>query len=230
MRRIYALVSMIISVAMILSMSVPAFASDDLAAGEEPTPQQEATEPVETEETDGTVVEGTESEASEEVIAAVETLPEVQASAVGGTFGNNGALSWTYDNGVLTISGSGAMPDMDYGEHPWEKYYDDVKEVVIEDGVTSIGDLAFVEADIEKITIADSVERIGEFCFQFCSNLTSVELPSSLKIIEEYGFNQTGLTEVTIPEGVVEIGNSGFGDCPNLQSVHLPSTFKEHWG
>ena len=136
---------MIISVAMILSMSVPAFASDDLAAGEEPTPQQEATEPVETEET-----EGTESEASEEVIAAEETLPEVQASAVGGTFGNNGALSWTYDNGVLIISGSGAMPDMDYGEHPWEAYYDDVKEVVIEDGAMDLGEFGrihFIDFD-----------------------------------------------------------------------------------
>ena len=89
----------------------------------------------------------------------------VHAEPASGTCGEN--LTWSLDKqGTLTISGKGPMPDWDSDaagktvQPPWEPSL--VENVVIEDGVTSIGDEAFFTAwKLKKISISDSVTRIG---------------------------------------------------------------------
>ena len=88
-------------------------------------------------------------------------------------------LTWTlYNNGTLTISGSGAMQDYDYNSPAF--YNSNIKKVVIEDGVTSIGYNAFSD----------------------CTSLTSITIPKSVKSIENNAFSGcTALTEVLLEGG-----------------------------
>ena len=101
-----------------------------------------------------------------------------------GTCGPN--LKWLLtDNGVLTISGKGEMYDYSYynGERaPWDS--EKVKQIIIGDGVTTIGRCAFIYCSTPtSVTIPNSVTTIGIGAFYFCSALTSVTIPNSVKKI-----------------------------------------------
>ena len=89
-------------------------------------------------------------------------------AADSGTFGDN--LTWTLDNeGLLTISGTGNMGDVDFLKHgPWGTTY--VREINIEYGVTSIGECAFQDCPrLTKVTIPSSVTKIGRLAFYNCN-------------------------------------------------------------
>ena len=107
------------------------------------------------------------------------------------TEGDN--LTWTlYDNGTLTISGTGAMKEY-YGSDDSPAYYNSkIKKVVIENGITSIGAYAFSScSNLTDITIPDSVTSIGEYAFQNCRKLASIEIPSSVTSIGGSAFSGT---------------------------------------
>lgn len=123
--------------------------------------------------------------------------PIIVGAADSGTFGADGDnLTWTInDSGTLTISGNGDMTDI-----PWSEHKPEIKSVIIENGVTSIGRYAFANCDnLTSITISDSVTSIGGMAFFCCRNLTSV----------------------TIPDSVTGIGYSAFSLCDNLNSVYI---------
>ena len=141
-----------------------------------------------------------------------------------GTFGDN--LEWTFSGGTLTISGEGAMDDYeyDYSTVPWSGL--DINEIVVEDGVTSIGDCAFCDCNsLESVTIPDSVTSIGEFAFSECTSLTSVAIPDSVTSIGKWAFEDcTSLTSVAIPDSVTSIGYCAFEHCTSLTSVAIPDS------
>ena len=122
-----------------------------------------------------------------------------------GTCGEN--LTWTLsDDGVLTISGSGAMTD--YGPNsegydvltPWDAYISDVKSIVISSGVTSIGSRAFAGCGITSIVIPDSVKTIGKSAFADCTGVTSADLGKGVTAIGKGAFAGCSFTEITIPD------------------------------
>ena len=136
-------------------------------------------------------------------------------------------LTWTlYNNGTLTISGSGAMQDYDYNSPAF--YNSNIKKVVIEDGVTSIGDNAFPNcAGLESIEIPSGVTSIGDFAFSRCSSLTSITIPSSVTSIEASAFEDcSSLTSITILGDVTSIGYNAFSDCTSLTSITIPKSVK----
>lgn len=104
------------------------------------------------------------------------------------------------------------------------KYTGKDKDVVIPDGVTSIGDKAFYEcSSLTSITIPDGVISIGDEAFQWCRSLTSIAIPDSVTSIGVEAFSRCrSLTSVTIPNGVTSIGNGAFEDCSSLRSIALP--------
>ena len=147
----------------------------------------------------------------------------------GYTYWNEGNLTWKlYEDGTLTISGTGAMKDYDYYNNPSpaSQKKDSVKKVVIEDGVTSIGDSAFSYcSSLTNITIPDSVTSIGDSAFSGCWDLTSITIPDSVTTIGESAFyGCSSLTSITIPDGVTSIGYGAFSSCRSLTSITIPDS------
>ena len=146
---------------------------------------------------------------------------------VSGTCGD--ALTWKLDSkNTLTISGTGAMTDYTKsGVAPWNEDYEEIGFVVIENGVTTIGEYAFENCTLlESVAIPDSVEKIGKYAFSDCSALKRISLPNSIAQIGDHAFRASGLEAVKIPEGVTLLGEGMFARCPNLQTVELPSTLQ----
>ena len=148
-----------------------------------------------------------------------------ETSAVTWTKTELDGLTWTLTaDGTLTISGTGAMKDYNAAENLSPAYMNsDVKKVVIEDGVTSIGELAFYKcSSLTNITIPDSVTCIEYAAFHGCSSLSSITIPNSVTSIGIYAFVVcSSLTSITIPDGVTSIGYGAFSDCSSLKTISL---------
>ena len=101
-----------------------------------------------------------------------------------------------------------------------------VKSVVIEEGIMSIGSNAFFGCSkLTSIEIPSSVTSIGDSAFKGCSSLTNIEIPSSVTSIESEAFRYCSkLTSIEIPNSVTSIGNSAFSNCSSLTSIEIPSS------
>lgn len=129
--------------------------------------------------------------------------------------GTEGSLSWTLTNGgTLTITGNGAMRDYTGSSRPgWETYADKIGQVVIEDGVESIGSYAFYKSQIMSVQIPETVTAIGTAAFEE-SQLTEITVPGSVKVIGDRAlYNCQGLKSATFYEGVQSIGMNAFHGC-----------------
>ena len=135
------------------------------------------------------------------------------------------SLSGTLSSGTLidctlTISGTGAMANYDFfddsDESPWYRYIGYITSIVIKDGVTSIGENAFIGCNaLKTVTIGNGVKTIGENAFYGCSALGTVTIPDNVKTIGDYAFiGCTALETVTIGNGVETIGDGAFSGCP----------------
>ena len=159
------------------------------------------------------------------LLPATALAADVVASGTCGAEGDGSNLTWTLDSeGLLTISGTGAMKDYDNNSALWQ--HRAIEKAVIDNGVTSIGDHAFYYSNyLTSVTIPNSVTSIGESAFERCSSLTSVTIPSSVTSIGNGAFEYcSSLTSVTIPSSVTSIGNGAFMYCSSLTSVTIPNS------
>ena len=151
------------------------------------------------------------------------------SSVVSGTCGANGDnVIWTLDmqSGILTISGTGDMADYDYSSASWHNYKSDIKSVVIESGVASIGKNTFsYYTELESVTIGNDVNSIGSFAFYGCTRLTSVIGGNSVNSIDDHAFDGClSLTSITIPDSVTSIGICAFFNCTGLNVITIPNS------
>ena len=119
-----------------------------------------------------------------------------------GTCGDN--LQWKLtDKGVLTITGTGEMQDWPWSKpSPWHADKS-VKQVIIGDGVTTIGSSAFSDcSSLTSAPIPNSVTEIGEVAFAGCSSLKSVTIPNSVTTIGERAFSGCGNVKQITSEAV----------------------------
>ena len=96
-------------------------------------------------------------------------------------------------------------------------------ELIIEDGITAIGEGAFAYNDLTSLTIGNGVRSIGEYAFRG-SKLTSVVIPPSVTAIERGAFWENRLTSLTIGNGVKTIGAGAFAENPKLKTVRITGT------
>ena len=151
-----------------------------------------------------------------------EAITVISSGSCGADEGGSN-LSWSLDNlGFLIISGSGKMCDFSYDGICGEQS-SLVKKVIIEDGVTSIGERAFYfYKNLMEVDIPRSVENIGERAFIQCVSLKNITLPDNLKVIGDFAFSESAIgPEIVIPQGVSSIGVRAFGGCASLNNIQV---------
>lgn len=164
-------------------------------------------------------------------------IPAKAAIVSSGSCGEN--ITWELDDsGTLTIKGTGEMTDYDHeyiynylDKHrqkvfsPWLNS-EEVKEVIIEAGVTSIGNYSFKGCkNLKRVTIPNGVTNFGEGSFNSCTSLEKINIPNSVTTIEHYVFEKcSSLKSLDIPESVTYIGNSAFFECKGLKNLNIPDS------
>lgn len=160
-------------------------------------------------------------------------------------------LTWEFDeaSGTLTIKGSGPMKDYydasakDHNDRmywdrdattgyiedailpPWSEHAYDIFNIVVEDGVTTIGDYAFFGyINCESFSVPDTVEYIGRYAFSW-TGIKNMDLPANLKEIAECGFSETRVNvPLVIPDGTEIIGKWAFyANCFD-ESITIPKS------
>ena len=175
--------------------------------------------------------------------------PFISAAEASGTCGEN--LSWTLSEaGVLTISGTGEMKN--YSElypAPWYVHRAEIRMIVVEEGVTSIGNRAFRDLEhalsaklpstlkdigkyafvnclkLKTISFSNGLETIGEGTFENCESLMMVRLPETLKTLERKAFYCcSSLKTIDIPASVTSIGDLVFSNCKSLVTANIKAS------
>ena len=159
------------------------------------------------------------------IVMLTATTARADDSGECGASGNNVTWSFNSSSKTLTISGTGAMANYSPFVKPWINNIESIETVVIEDGVTSIGNYAFAYcSNLTSVTIPSSVTSIGKYVFFICTRLTSVTIPSSVTSIGGGAFdNCSSLTSITIPSSVTSIEKSTFANCESLTSINIPA-------
>ena len=112
-------------------------------------------------------------------------------------------LTWEFEDGTLTITGSGPMDDFTEGA-PWAAHMDDIKVVILSGEVTTVGAFAFID----------------------CDNLIAVDFGSALQEIDTAAFkNCDGLTTISLPDTFRRFGEESFMGCSNLKEIHCDGGF-----
>ena len=166
-----------------------------------------------------------------------------------------GGLTVTLDreSGVLRVSGKGEMKNYSTDSaSPWYPYKNAYTSVIIEPGVTSVGDYCFYSSfNLKTLSLPEGLEYIGRYAFGSCPNLSSVYIPDSVRDLGDYAFTgctklssarlprvlENGipdglfllsnyLTEVEMPDVCPVIGESAFSSCAYIKSIKLPEDLK----
>lgn len=172
-------------------------------------------------------------------LAAVLLLSPVSAAEGGGstpevppTSGDCGSgVAWSFNNGALEITGSGAMTEFASASAvPWSAHVDQIKSVSILEGVTKIGAYAFYRCkNLDNVKLPrENMTAIGKYAFSGCGRLAKIELPKSLVKIETCAFlDCVCLEEILIPSSVTGVGTSAFEGCTALRAVSLSDKMTE---
>ena len=158
--------------------------------------------------------------------------------------GWNAAITYEFDaaTGTITLTGTGEIT-VNRAYHPWGNYPNDVKKVVIGEGITavgantfsnlrnltavvlpksltSIGRCAFQSCDSLATIDLSRITTIGEYAFDSCHALTSVDI-GSVTSMDSYAFQNSGLQSITIPKTLTVVPDRAFPSCTSLREVVL---------
>ena len=134
-------------------------------------------------------------------VSAEETTAPTTPERAPGYCGES--IMWDYTDGVLTLTGVGAMDDFPEGT-PWEEYKNEIKKVVLSGGITYVGAYSFRDYDkLTEVEFGKDVYEIGEKAFFSCDGLTVIHLPAAFKVF----------------------GPSSFMGCSKLKEIHCQGKF-----
>lgn len=162
------------------------------------------------------------------VVLIVIMLPTIYVFA-DGECGVNLSYSFDETSGILTISGLGKMNNYPWGRGvPWDLHKEHIKSVIIDEGVTSIGEGAFSDCkNLSSVTIPNSVLYIGELAFDCCYSLNSVIIPGSIDSVGTWAFHNCinlvsvkylGATEPNLGRDIFYGSNCSEANVPNNYS------------
>ena len=146
-------------------------------------------------------------------------MPITVSAASSGTCGEN--ATWTYENGTLTISGTGTVHGAYYSE-----WWDEIKSIVINPGITEVARGAFCDMEyVENISLPNTLRLIGPYAFDGLVNLKNINLPNGLQTIEVDAFAEcTSLSTVSVPGSVTSISVHAFWRCANIKEFIVDSS------
>ena len=135
----------------------------------------------------------------------------------------NYGIWWDYDssNHTLTITGTGDMPYLGNND-AWDDLRSEVKRIVIEDGITEIGQNSFTDfTALEWVIFPDTLHAVRAEAFMNCSSLKQIEFQEGLKAINSRAFmNCNSLESIVLPDTLEELGASSFEGC-NVSSLYI---------
>ena len=131
---------------------------------------------------------------------------------------------------TLTIGGQGAIPDYtNANDTPWASYAASAPGVrlVVEDGITRIGNYSFMNRYLSSVEIGSGVTSIGNRAFSYARTLSSLTIPGNVKSIETYALSYiSSLQEFSLEEGVETLGTNVFTGS-SMRALHLPASLRE---
>ena len=154
-------------------------------------------------------------------VSATETGEPVHS----GTCGKNAVWSFDAETGTLTISGTGSTTDYAYhfvsSQAPWTPLSGQLTKVVVEDGITRLGNHSFTECtNLVEVVLPDSITELGSDVFNNCRSLAGVEFPDTLTVLGNNVFSGCyALETFTVPDSITEIPDSMFNYCKNLKTI-----------
>ena len=166
------------------------------------------------------------------------SFPAVNVYAAEKTYKVTDTITAVLKDGVLTISGTGAMPDYsrvsswntgeDLSEYePWHNEAYEITSIVVKSGITRIGDHSFDGTAVSQVQIADSVTEIGYAAFTNCRYLKSITLPKNLKEISANLFaNDRSLETLTYGDKISYIGSTALWGT-QIKELHFPASLTE---
>ena len=145
------------------------------------------------------------------------------ASGECGAEGDN--VIWTLDSeGTLTVSGTGEMADGRVAAD----YASQVKAIVIEEGVLSVGNSAFQSMQLAaSVSFPEGLKKIGTSAFWSCGSIARIELPDNLEELGASAFAQcSNLQSITFPDSLDVVPGGVCSSCTKLSSVRFPANAK----
>ncbi len=142
-----------------------------------------------------------------------------------GTCGENANWEFDPETGTLTVSGTGAMQDYYTSDSPWKSYKNSIKAIIIEEGITKIGQYAFEDCgNCANLKLPDSLTETALGAFMSCW-FSDIEWGNGLKTIGPRTFQSCSFAnnDLVIPNGVTTMGNNAFSYC-NIRSVRIPDS------
>jgi len=145
------------------------------------------------------------------------------------SFGAGVYWEFNESTGTLRIYGNGPMGNYNpnIGNYtPWYDYNEQIKSVVIEEGVTTIGDRVFRQCtNLTKATVPEGITYIGTGAFELTA-LEEFTFPSTVTTMKNYVFYGTKLKTVVIPKTLSSLGTHLFTSCTELESITIPVSVK----
>ena len=134
------------------------------------------------------------------------------------------------DSSTLTVGGTGATPDYknDNVSQPWYLWRGTIQHVIVEEGVTQLGNYFFYNVRAKDFSLPSTLVSIGNYSLSQINSATQIELPQGLVSIGDHAFYfSVALKNVNIPSSVTKIGMSAFENCTSLESVNIPASVAE---
>ena len=120
---------------------------------------------------------------------------------------------------LQTVTLPGTLKTM--GKYVFRK--SNVQELIVEEGVTELGECAFGECSrLTSVTLPSTLQEIPSYAFNYTKSLESVKLPYGLERIGDFAFNGSGIRKINLPETLKDVNRYAFADCKNLTAVNMP--------